>query len=67
MTGGGVWRPRAPAPLAVLHALAAAAPIRLPQAYIDQLADSNGGEGPLGVDPGWTVLWGRRRSRRKAT
>ncbi len=57
MTRGGVWRPSAPAPLAALHALAAAAPIHLPQAYFDQLANSSGGEGSLGVDPGWIVLW----------
>lgn len=29
----------------------------LPSAYLTMLGESNGGEGDLGVDPGWIVLW----------
>jgi hypothetical protein len=29
----------------------------LPQSYLAQLASSNGGEGSLGVEPGWISLW----------
>ena len=31
--------------------------MRLPQSYFDQLAASNGGEGDLGVEPGWIAFW----------
>lgn len=29
----------------------------LPSAYLAMLEESNGGEGDLGVDPGWITLW----------
>jgi hypothetical protein len=29
----------------------------LPRAYTKFLAESGGAEGPLGVDPGWFVIW----------
>jgi hypothetical protein len=53
----GVWRPVAPASKAALAHLTAAAPIDLPGAYAELLSVSNGGEGDLGVDPGWIALW----------
>lgn len=37
--------------------LRAAAHDRLPATYIAFLEYSNGGEGPLGVAPGWFVIW----------
>ncbi len=33
------------------------APVPLSSAYFSQLAASNGGEGDLGVEPGWIALW----------
>jgi hypothetical protein len=30
---------------------------QLPERYVSFLAGSNGGEGDLGVDPGWFVVW----------
>jgi hypothetical protein len=32
-------------------------PAPLPAAYFAQLSVSNGGEGDLGVEPGWIALW----------
>jgi hypothetical protein len=40
-----------------LHALAASAPIQLPADYLAFLRLSNGGEGPLGISPGWFIVW----------
>jgi hypothetical protein len=31
--------------------------VNLPATYFAQLAASNGGEGDLGVDPGWVAFW----------
>ena len=38
-------------------ALSAAAEIELPAEYLALLRLSNGGGGPLGVEPGWFQLW----------
>jgi hypothetical protein len=57
VSDNGVWRPVAGASEAALEALVAAAPIELPASYLDQLRSSNGGEGSLGVDPGWIMFW----------
>src|SRR4051794_23741397 len=46
-----------PASPAVLRDLASASPIALPEEYLALLGFSNGGEGNLGVEPGWFVLW----------
>jgi hypothetical protein len=33
------------------------APLKLPDSYLLQLEDSNGGEGDLAVNPGWIAFW----------
>jgi len=53
----GTWRPAKPAQAAAITELVAAAPLKLPQPYLDLLALSNGGEGDLAVEPGWISLW----------
>lgn len=52
------WAHREPAadPGAVA-ALSAASGIDLPERYLALLLLSNGGGGPLGVEPGWFQLW----------
>jgi hypothetical protein len=40
-----------------LLALREQASVKLPATYLEQLAVSNGGEGDLGVDPGWISFW----------
>jgi hypothetical protein len=54
---GGVWRFASPASDAAIAALRAAAPISLPDSYFAFLRVTNGGEGDLGVDPGWFAPW----------
>lgn len=44
-----------PGDLEALRALAASCSIRLPADYLDYMASSNGGEGPVG--DGWIALW----------
>ena len=51
-----LWMREPPAEPAVLAALAAALPA-VPADYLAFLALSAGGEGDLGVDPGWFSLW----------
>lgn len=53
----GIWRPRPGASEEALLKLRREARIELPDAYLDQLATSNGGEGDLGTEPGWIVIW----------
>lgn len=53
----GIWRPASPAEERVLAALRNQAKVRLPAAYLAHLALSNGGEGDLGVEPGWIAFW----------
>ena len=53
----GIWRPAPPASETALARLRDQAPARLPQSYFDQLAASNGGEGDLGIEPGWIAFW----------
>ncbi|MFI5460006.1 MAG: SMI1/KNR4 family protein [Isosphaerales bacterium] len=48
---------RRPASSDALASLAALAPKGLPSDYLDLLAFGNGGEGNLGVQPGWFQLW----------
>jgi len=55
--GSGTWRPAPQANEADLAALREKVPVPLPAAYVAQLAVSNGGEGDLGVDPGWIAIW----------
>ena len=54
---GGIWRPAPHAEPKALAALRDGAGVPLPASYLDQLAASNGGEGELGVDPGWIRFW----------
>lgn len=52
------WQYReAPADPNAVAALSAAAPIELPDEYLSLLRVSNGGGGPLEVEPGWFHLW----------
>ena len=37
--------------------LGATAPVPLPESYVKFLTDSNGGEGPLCVQPDWLILY----------
>ena len=53
----GIWRPARPASRDALARLRADCNLELPQAYEDLLSYSNGGEGELGVDPGWISIW----------
>ena len=54
---GGVWRFASPAGNTEIAALRAAAPSTLPDSYFALLGVTNGGEGDLGVEPGWFVPW----------
>lgn len=53
----GIWRGCVPAPAGVITSLVAVAPIALPESYVALLAVTNGGEGDLGIEPGWIDLW----------
>ena len=54
---GGIWRFASPADAAAIALLRSAAPSTLPDSYFALLRVTNGGEGDLGVDPGWFVPW----------
>ncbi|OJW08347.1 MAG: hypothetical protein BGO49_13185 [Planctomycetales bacterium 71-10] len=51
------WYRRPAADPKAITALIASGPIEWPKEYLDLLEISNGGEGPLAVDPGWFSLW----------
>jgi hypothetical protein len=51
------WHQAAPATETQLAALTSAVGASLPEAYVAYLRGSNGGEGDLGVEPGWVSLW----------
>ncbi len=51
------WRRVSPASPAALDGLIAGAGVELPEDYLAFLRLSNGGEGALGVDPGWFQIW----------
>jgi hypothetical protein len=51
------WKTRPPASEDELDALADSTPVPLPVEYLRLLSESNGGEGELGAQPGWFVLW----------
>ena len=53
----GIWRSAHPADKEAIAALRAAAPIELPVTYLEMLAVTNGGEGDLGIKPGWFAPW----------
>ncbi len=50
------WVRAAPASRTALQSLARVEP-SLPEAYLQFLALSDGGEGPLGAEPGWFQVW----------
>lgn len=54
---GAIWRSSPPASESAIARLRNKAPVRLPADYLVYLAGTNGGEGDLGVDPGWIQLW----------
>jgi hypothetical protein len=54
---GGVWRSCLPASDVSLAGLQKGAPTPLPDAHFEMLRFSNGGEGDLGVEPGWFCPW----------
>jgi hypothetical protein len=54
---GGIWRGEAPADEAQLETLRAALPAAIPNSYFEFLRFSNGGEGDLGIEPGWFCPW----------
>lgn len=51
------WSREAPADPAAVERLASDALFKLPDAYLEFLRLCNGGEGQLGVQPGWFQLW----------
>jgi hypothetical protein len=51
------WEREPPAEIAAVQRLVAESKVELPETYIALLHYSNGGEGELGVDPGWFQLW----------
>jgi len=54
---GGVWRFASPAGGTAIAKLRVAAPSALPDSYFALLGITNGGEGDLGIEPGWFVPW----------
>ncbi len=54
---GGVWRFAKPASDDAIAALRVSAPVGIPSSYYNFLRITNGGEGDLGVDPGWFAPW----------
>jgi SMI1-KNR4 cell-wall len=54
---GGIWRSAPAASVVALSELRLAAPVVLPESYFEFLRFSNGGEGDLGVEPGWFAPW----------
>ncbi len=51
------WTRAAPASRAAVDRLRAALGERVPEEYLSFLLLSNGGEGELGLEPGWFSLW----------
>ena len=51
------WTRAAPAPRAAVERLRAALGGQVPEEYLSFLLLSNGGEGELGLEPGWFRLW----------
>ena len=53
----GIWRKAPPAEVDSIAVLLAASPVELPDSYLNFLKFSNGGEGELGIQPGWFLAW----------
>ena len=51
------WRKAPAASAAAIAELARITPTELPAEYLAFLSQSNGGEGELGAEPGWLVMW----------
>jgi len=51
------WNKKEGAASSSIDSLSSNAPFELPKAYLDLLLNTNGGEGDLGVEPGWCQLW----------
>ena len=51
------WVKEAPASEKSIQTLLAESTLNLPQEYLALLKISNGGEGELGIEPGWLQLW----------
>jgi hypothetical protein len=51
------WSGDKPAPEADLQELRELSPVQLPETYFELLADANGYEGALSVDPLWLILY----------
>jgi hypothetical protein len=53
----GIWQAAPPATELALGHLQTEAGVRLPADYLSFLAATNGGEGDLGIEPGWLQIW----------
>src|SRR5687768_3466863 len=51
------WTPAKPATKAAMQQLVKSAGVELPADYLTSLHGSSGGEGSLGIEPGWITLW----------
>jgi hypothetical protein len=51
------WHRGSPASETAIRRLISESGCDLPAAYLDFLRGSNGGEGQLGIEPGWFQLW----------
>jgi hypothetical protein len=51
------WFPQPPASSDVIQSLLSASGLDLPEEYLAFLQLNNGGEGDLGIEPGWFQLW----------
>lgn len=51
------WDRESPASEAALEKLLSESGLELPEDYLEFLRQSNGGEGELGVQPGWFHIW----------
>ncbi|MBK8036735.1 MAG: SMI1/KNR4 family protein [Verrucomicrobiaceae bacterium] len=56
LSPNATWHGNSPAAPAALEALCRIAEVELPEDYLSFLAFSNGGEGPLGIEPGYIVV-----------
>ncbi len=51
------WKKEGPASDEAIQSLLESSTHKLPQEYLALLKISNGGEGELGIEPGWLQLW----------
>jgi hypothetical protein len=55
--GSASWQRAQPASSTAISQLTSAVKLELPDDYLTFLRHSNGGEGELGIDPGWFQIW----------